>query len=427
MNAGRTLVAMAFAKALLLLSLVSTTLGHARLRYRDVMPSYRPAQTRRECHVHRCNKLPADARFAARKCFARRGHLEHMGAQWDMAEVPRVALSNPGEFYLRHIAAAQPVVIAGAAHNVTGGMWSDAFLERMCRLDNEAPWFGRPWRAIVEVNKMIVSNTRHPLEQDLDFCSFIRLYSVPENHDKYYCVSPLTDPGVQLGRHMAMPHVLRCPELHESVHDVRLWMSSGNTSSSLHFDTHENLMLQVEGTKSVYFWPASESHKLYMDYHDRYGLCPVHPDRVDLEHFPIFATLRGGMVANLRAGDALFIPDGWWHQVRTWPGKNVAVTWEFEPYEGLDALWPGGERTFHRFLNADRWSAQVRMKYRNKHMVTTQGGAIACNETVSPSTASDFKCNDNHPTAEFCNFKCLPQTCVTQQLSEKALGYFYLG
>ena len=161
-------------------------------------------------------------------------------------------------------------------------------------------------------------------------------------------MSPLTDPGVQLGRHMAMPHVLRCPELHESVHDVRLWMSSGNTSSSLHFDTHENLMLQVEGTKSVYFWPASESHKLYMDYHDRYGLCPVHPDRVDLEHFPIFATLRGGMVANLRV-EMRSSSRTHRHQVR--PARQEWAVTGIEPYEGIDALWPGGERTFHR-LNA---------------------------------------------------------------------------
>jgi len=68
-----------------------------------------------------------------------------------------------------------------------------------------------------------------------------------------------------------MPSVLQCPEIHESVHETRLWMSSGNSSSSLHFDTHENLMLQVFGTKSVYMFPPSQSHKTYMDYHDRYG------------------------------------------------------------------------------------------------------------------------------------------------------------
>jgi lysine-specific demethylase 8 len=168
-----------------------------------------------------------------------------------------------------------------------------------------------------------------------------------------YLISPLTDPGVQLGKHVEMPSVLQCPEIHESVHETRLWMSSGNSSSSLHFDTHENLMLQVFGTKSVYMFPPSQSHKTYMDYHDRYGLSPVHPERVDLDKWPMFAQLEGGMVAHLHGGDALMIPEGWWHQVRTRPGRNAAVTWEFEPYEELlNNFWPADN--FGRL-----WSSQV--------------------------------------------------------------------
>ena len=105
---------------------------------------------------------------------------------------------------------------------------------------------------------------------------------------------------------LLVPSVLRCGEIHEAVHDTRIWMSSGNTSSSLHFDTHENLMLQVEGSKRIVFWPPSQSHLTYMDSHNRFGLSPVNPDRVDLDRFPLFASMRHGMVAHLHKGDALF-------------------------------------------------------------------------------------------------------------------------
>ena len=37
-------------------------------------------------------------------------------------------------------------------------------------------------------------------------------------------------------------------------------------------------------------------------------------------------------LATLRAGDALYIPDGWWHLVRS-HGRNVAVAVEFEPFD----------------------------------------------------------------------------------------------
>ena len=334
--------------------LCSCVIG-ASTRYLDVLPSFRPAKSLRECHVHKCERRPSDETFTARKCHRRKGHLEPMGSQQkSMPNVPRVTMSDPRAFYEKYVAAAEPVVLAGAAAAATSGVaWTDEFLSRWCHLDN-----GRPWHAIVEMNKVIVSNTRHPLLQEIagepvNFCTFLRDYLKPEYKDNMYLISPLTDPGVQLGKHVEMPSVLQCPEIHESVHETRLWMSSGNSSSSLHFDTHENLMLQVFGTKSVYMFPPSQSHKTYMDYHDRYGLSPVHPERVDLDKWPMFAQLEGGMVAHLHGGDALMIPEGWWHQVRTRPGRNAAVTWEFEPYEDLlNNFWPADN--FGRL-----WSSQV--------------------------------------------------------------------
>ena len=60
--------------------------------------------------------------------------------------------------------------------------------------------------------------------------------------------SSLADSRVSLTDHIALPDVLACDELSESIYDIRMWMSaSGNTTSSQHFDAHENLMLQARG------------------------------------------------------------------------------------------------------------------------------------------------------------------------------------
>jgi hypothetical protein len=311
------------------------------------------------------------------------------------------------------------------------------------------------WRTWM--SKVVVSSTRGPREK-INYCTFLRDYLKPEFKDKMYLIAPLTDPGVQLGKHVEMPAVLQCPEMHESVHETRLWMSSGNTTSELHFDTHDNLMLQVFGTKtssnpnpnpnpnlmlqvvgtksiqacqcslrrlsspqvfgtkSIYFFPPSQSHKMYMDYHVRYGESPVNPERVDLDKWPMFAQLEGGMVAHLRGGDALFIPEGWWHQIRTGPERNAAVTWEFEPYEGLFAFYMGP-------LADGLWSTFVRRKYAMTKRLTTRGGPIACNETLPARTTADtYKCRQS--TGEFCTFRCIPRSCATQQLLRRAkYGY----
>jgi hypothetical protein len=391
------------------------------LRYRDVLPGFTLGRTTRECHVHGCEQVEeVQPSGRAGECPRQQGHMQPMGQQQPIDEVPRVAVTDSATFYERYVAGAQPVVLSGAATAATHGVeWDDALLLRACHLRG-----GAPWQSIIEVNKVIVSNTRYPLlssDARWNFCEFVKNYTKPEHRDSMYVVSPLSDPGVQLGKFVELPSVLRCSEMHESVHDTRLWMSSGGTSSSLHFDTHENLMLQVDGTKDVYFWPPSASHLTYMDYHNRYGLSPVNPDRVDLERYPLFAALRGGMHATLTRGDALFIPDGWWHQVRTRPGRNIAVTWEFEPYEGVEALWPD-RRDFARFLRDPKWSRQVQRKYSNKKLVTTRHGAIRCNESVHAVTADSFKCSENHGhDASGCNFRCLPHTCVTEQVSLHAL------
>ena len=61
--------------------------------------------------------------------------------------------------------------------------------------------------------------------------------------------------------------MLACEELYQSLYDARLWMSLGNTTSSAHFDTHENLLLQVDGRKEVLLWHPNETANLYMDHH----------------------------------------------------------------------------------------------------------------------------------------------------------------
>lgn len=103
------------------------------------------------------------------------------------------------------------------------------------------------------------------------------------------------------------------------------------------------------------------------------------------------------------------------------------MTWEFEPYEGIDELWSTedveDDITFDSWLRLKRWSRQTRLKYAMKKRITQGGGPIACNASMpQPATADSFKCGDHHRSADLCNFRCIPHSCITQQLLKKKFG-----
>jgi hypothetical protein len=238
-------------------------------------------------------------------------------------------------FWKKHIAKYEPAVIRGAAAAVTKlEGWEDDVLlaprdgdggsaAPKCALEN-----GRPWFVTVERNNRISHNDRLPLENGWDWCRFVREYRKPDSPT--YCIHSITEEKkIGLMNEIGLPGILGCDELYRSMHGVRMWMSRGNTTSSQHFDTHDNLMLQIAGTKDIYLSHPNESLRMYMDHHDKFGLSPINVDRVDLERFPAFKDARVEHV-HLEAGDALYIPDSYWHVIKS-NGRNIALAFEFAP------------------------------------------------------------------------------------------------
>ena len=324
-----------------------------------------PQPSPRICHVHECALLQEDldclqANGSSSGCTMAwpDGHLQPMGQQFPSPTAVDEMWPDSGsheDFWRRHVGAFRPLVIRGVQH--TTEVWDDEFLESHCQLEN-----GLAWRALIEKNNRVVQNDRHPLMYDWTFCDFIRSYKAPEYKNMLYVVTPLSDTGVSLPKHLYIPQVLRCSEVHQSIHEARLWMSNGNTTSSLHFDTHENILMQIDGTKEVYMWHPKESHKFYSDFHNKFGLSPISADHVDLERYPEFAK-AATMKAVMGPGDALYIPDGWWHLVRSF-NRNIAIAVEFEPFNMHDTErhWPSDVLARYRWPGLF-WEEQIRIKY----------------------------------------------------------------
>ncbi|ETI40538.1 hypothetical protein F441_14014 [Phytophthora nicotianae CJ01A1] len=100
------------------------------------------------------------------------------------------------------------------------------------------------------------------------------------------------------------------------VTQVNLWMAVQSGRTTLHYDAYHNVLVVLYGKKTVTLYPPSETEKLYpfpvhtksMN-HSQVSI--VQPNLEKHSRFPEASAQRFEVVA----GDALVIPEGWWHQV----------------------------------------------------------------------------------------------------------------
>ncbi|EPS66246.1 hypothetical protein M569_08531, partial [Genlisea aurea] len=134
---------------------------------------------------------------------------------------------------------------------------------------------------------------------------------------------------------IAMPTFLEGKKLDS----INLWMNSAQSRSSTHYDPHHNLLCIVSGDKQVTLWPPSAAPFLYL--HPLYGEASNHSaiplDICDLHQYPRAKSLdEFSQKVDVSAGDAVFIPEGWFHQVDS-GDLTIAVNfwWQSDMMSGL--------------------------------------------------------------------------------------------
>ncbi|KAL9227540.1 hypothetical protein vseg_003218 [Gypsophila vaccaria] len=104
----------------------------------------------------------------------------------------------------------------------------------------------------------------------------------------------------------------------KTLSSINLWMNNAQSRSSTHYDPHHNLLCVVAGCKQVVLWPPSSGPLLYPMpiYGEASNHSSVTLDSPDLSRHPRFGhSCEYSQKVVLQAGDALFIPEGWYHQV----------------------------------------------------------------------------------------------------------------
>jgi hypothetical protein len=109
-----------------------------------------------------------------------------------------------------------------------------------------------------------------------------------------------------------------------------MWIGPRGTFTPLHFDLTNNLLAQVTGSKRIVLIPPSETRHLH---HRRHVFSDVH-DVTDESRLALYPSARHARryELELKAGETLYVPVGWWHQVRS---TEFSVTLTFTNF-----IWP---------------------------------------------------------------------------------------
>lgn len=97
----------------------------------------------------------------------------------------------------------------------------------------------------------------------------------------------------------------------------RFWMGPAGTVTPLHADYDDNLFAQVWGSKRIFLAPPHHDEFLYPREANAllFG-SPFDPEAPDFARFPL-ARQAALVECVVRPGDMLYVPAGWFHQVRS--------------------------------------------------------------------------------------------------------------
>jgi len=112
------------------------------------------------------------------------------------------------------------------------------------------------------------------------------------------------------------------------------YFGCGRNSTATHFDPSENLLMVISGKKRFMLFPPTDVDSLYPTHAPQYtnsGVPPVASTSEPLsskilEHYPLYKH-ASVMQVDLEAGDMLYLPIFWWHQVSGSDERNMILNW----------------------------------------------------------------------------------------------------
>lgn len=107
----------------------------------------------------------------------------------------------------------------------------------------------------------------------------------------------------------------------------RFWLGPSGTVTPLHCDYDDNIFAQIWGTKRIFLSPPHHDEFLYTSEANAvlFG-SPFNPEAPDFEKFPL-ARHASMIECIVNPGELLYVPAGWYHQVRALTFSLSANRW----------------------------------------------------------------------------------------------------
>jgi hypothetical protein len=238
--------------------------------------------------------------------------------------VPRERDLSGDDFLGRYYSASRPVVIEGAIEDWPARTrWTPDYLKRKvgkARVEYQA---GRDGDPDFELYK-----DRH--KESGPFDAFIDRIRRPGNDAYLTAYNSATNRSAL----RALDRDLGALDDYLTPGHGMIWIGPGGTFTPLHFDLTNNLIAQVVGTKDLLLVPPSETPKMYNRRHVFSDVRDL-ADAARLDACPLARDVRSYAV-ELKPGDILYVPVGWWHQVRA---RDFSVTLTHTNFRWPNDAW----------------------------------------------------------------------------------------
>jgi lysine-specific demethylase 8 len=178
-------------------------------------------------------------------------------------------------------------------------------------------------------------------ESIVTFREFVTTYLSPSAKKNCWNLSDATTDEYSLIAYLAQhPLLNQVPSLYCDVEknpcgiqptNINIWMGTGGTRTPLHYDSYDNLLVQLVGAKYIRLYAEEDKSKLYISSQKGYALqgnmSELDCEMEDFEKHPLAKDCAYQEVL-LLPGDCLFIPSRQWHYVRSL-STSVSINYWF--------------------------------------------------------------------------------------------------